>query len=185
MGEEQKAEQPGLGEQARALREDMAPAKLNAKLEEVIEERPKTAHLLDFNIVGRALLAAVVIAIILGLLVGWPIAAIALVVVFFGGWLLGAQLSYDRRRPTRDPDEEEEEGETTEARGKDDEDEDKEDSGGSTDSGAEEDDSPPRQSEARSASEDSDEYQADRGEAEAEQEQEGKDGEPKQEGAAR
>jgi hypothetical protein len=160
MGEEQKEEQPGLGEQAKALREDMSPAKLNAKLEEVIEERPKTAHLLDFRIVGRALLAAAVIAIILGLLVSWPIAAVALVVVFFGGWLLGAQLSYDRRRPTRDAS---------------DEDDDQEDSGGSTGSGAEEDDSPSRQSEARSGSEDSDEYQGDRGEVEADQEQEGKD----------
>ena len=169
MGEEQKEEQPGLGEQAKALREDMSPSKLNAKLEEVIEERPKTAHLLDFNIVGRALLAAVVIAVILGLLVSWPIAAVALVVVFFGGWLLGAQLSYDRRRPTRDVRD----------------DEDKEESGGSTGSGAEEDDSPSRQAEARSPSGDSDEYQGDRGEAEAEQEQEDEDTEQKQEGAAR
>jgi flagellar biosynthesis component FlhA len=147
MGEEQKEEQPGLGEQAKALREDMSPSKLNEKLEEVIEERPKTAHVLDFAIVGRALLAAAVIAVILGLLIGWPIAAIALVVVFFGGWLLGAQLSYDRRRPTRDASDDEEEEEEkkkeTAASGKDDEDE--------------------------------DEYEADRGEVEAEQEQEGKD----------
>ena len=161
MAEEQREEQAGLREQAKALREDMSPAKLNAKLEETIQERPKTAHLLDLRIVGRALLAAVVVAVILGLLVSWPVAAVALVVVFFGGWLLTAQLSYDRRRPTRD------------ARA--DEDGDKEESGGSTGSGAEEDDSPSRQSEARSASADSDEYQADRGEAEAEQEQEGKD----------
>ena len=165
MGEEQREEQPGLGEQAKALREDMSPAKLNAKLEDVIEERPKTAHLLDFKIVGQALLAAVVIALILGLLISWPIAAVALVVVFFGGWLLGAQLSYDRRRPTREAGE----------------DEDEEKSSGSTGSGAEEDDSPSRQSEARSGSEDSDEYQGDRGEVEADQEQEGKD----TEGAAR
>jgi hypothetical protein len=165
MGEEQKEEQPGLGEQAKALRKDMSPAKLNEKLEEVIEERPKTAFLLDWKFVGWALVAAAVVAIILGLLISWPVAAIALVVVFFGGWLLGAQLSYDRRRPTRDVSEAEEE----EAEKK-------------TESGAEEDDSPSRQSEARSASEDSDEYEADRGEVEAEQEQEGKD---KKEGAAR
>jgi hypothetical protein len=49
--------------------------------------------------------------VILGLLIGWAFAAIALVVVFFGGWLLGAQLSYDKRRPTKDASDEEDEDE--------------------------------------------------------------------------
>lgn len=147
---------PSAGEQARALKDDLSPAKLNAKLEDVIEERPKTAHLLDFRIVGRALLVAVVVAIVLALLVSPPIAAIALVVIFFGGWLIGAQVSYDRRRETRDVRED-------------------------PSAKAEEDDSPPRQVEARTP--DSDEYQADRGELEAEQEQE--DGEPRERAADR
>jgi Flp pilus assembly protein TadB len=94
----------GIGEHARALREDFAPDKLEGKLQEVAEERPKTKHLLDFSIVGKALLAAVVTAVVLWLLVSAQIAAIALVVVFVGGWLLLAQLSYDRRRETRDAD---------------------------------------------------------------------------------
>jgi hypothetical protein len=92
----------GIGEHARALREDFAPAKLESKLQEVIEERPKTRHLLDFSIVREALLAAVIVALVLWLLFSPQLAAIALVVVFVGGWLLIAQLSYDKRRDTRD-----------------------------------------------------------------------------------
>ncbi|HEX8054248.1 MAG TPA: hypothetical protein VF517_14755 [Thermoleophilaceae bacterium] len=103
MAEEPREEEsPSAGEQVKALREDLSPAKLNAKLEEVIEERPKTAHLLDFRIVGQALLAAAIVALILLVLIGPKIGALALVVVFAGAWLLGAQLSYDRRRQTRD-----------------------------------------------------------------------------------
>ena len=93
---------PGIGEQARALREDLKPDRLEEKLQEVIEERPKTKHLLDFSIVGKALLAAVVTALVLWLIFSPQLAAIALVVVFVGVWLGMAQLSYDKRRETRD-----------------------------------------------------------------------------------
>jgi hypothetical protein len=92
----------GIGEQARALREDLKPEKMEQKLQEVIEERPKTRHLLDLSIVGKALLAAVVTALVLWLIFSPQLAAIALVVVFVGGWLLMAQLSYDKRRETLD-----------------------------------------------------------------------------------
>ena len=92
----------GLGAQARALKEDMAPARVEEKLQEVVRERPKARFLLDFSIVAKALVAAVVVAAILWLLASAQIAAIALVVVFVGGWLLMAQLGYDRRRETRD-----------------------------------------------------------------------------------
>ena len=91
-----------MGAHARALKDDMSPAKVEEKLQEVVEQRPKTRHLLDFSIVGKALVAAVVVALILWLLVNAQLAAIALVVVFIGGWLLMAQLSYDRRRETHD-----------------------------------------------------------------------------------
>ena len=150
MGEEQRDQNPSAGEQARALREDLAPSKLNAKLEEVIEERPKTRFVLDFKIVGLALLAAAMVALILLVLVSAPVAALGLLVVFFGGWLIGAQVSYDRRRETRD------------ARADDDEED--------PSAGSEEEDAPSRQAEARKP--DSDEYEGDRGVDEAEQEQE-------------
>src|SRR5918997_6530649 len=99
MSDEKKT---GMREQAQALREDLAPDRIEQKLEEVIEERPKAKHLLDFSIVGKAVLAAVVVALILWLIFSPQLAAIALVVVFLGVWLGMAQLSYDKRRETRD-----------------------------------------------------------------------------------
>ena len=93
----------GLREQARAMRKDLAPDRIEDKLAEVIEERPKAKYLLDFSIVGKAVLAAVVVAALL-LLISPKLAAIALVVVFLGTWLILAQVGYDRRRETRDPD---------------------------------------------------------------------------------
>ena len=156
MTDERREEQdPSLGEQVKAVRDDFAPSKLNDRLEEVLEERPKARRLLDFSIVGKALLAAVVVALVLALLVSPKIAAIALVVIFVGGWLLGAQLSYDQRRETKD------------ARAEDGD-------GDGADDGGEEDDAPARQAESRRAEPDDEEYEGDRGEAEADQEQEGK-----------
>jgi len=93
---------PGLRENARALREEMSPAKIDRKLEEAVEERPKARYLLDFTIVGKAVLAAVVVALILWLIFSPQLAALALVVVFLGTWLGLAQMSYERRRTTRD-----------------------------------------------------------------------------------
>ena len=94
----------GLGAQARALREDLAPGKIEEKLEAVVEERPKTRHLLDFSIVGKAVLIAAVVALIVWLVIGPKLAAIALVVVFVGTWLGMANMSYERRRTTKDAD---------------------------------------------------------------------------------
>ena len=103
MGEEQDNDRnEGFGAQARALKEDFSPDKVERKLQEVVDERPKARFLLDFTIVAKALVAAVVVAGLLWLLVNAQIAAIALVVVFIGGWLLLAQVSHDRRRETRD-----------------------------------------------------------------------------------
>jgi hypothetical protein len=159
MAEQSREDQsPSLREQAQAMREDLAPSRVNAKLEELIDERPKTRHLLDFSIVVKALLAAAVVAVVLLILTSAQVAGIALVVVFFGGWLIGAQLSYDRRRETRDVRGGEDEGERPRREG------------------AEEDVSPPRQAEARRAEPDSEERAGDRGELEAEQEQQGKAG---------
>ena len=159
MADEPREERgPGIGEQARALREDFAPERINQKLEEVARERPKTRHLLDFSIVGKALLAAVVVGLLLLLLVGPEVAAVALVVVFLGGWLLGAQLSYDRRRETHE---------------------------GSDRGRAERSDQPDgrREDEPRAGKQpDEGAYQADRGEVEAEQEQEGEAGDGGQRG---
>lgn len=85
-----------------ALRDEFAPDRVEEKLQEVIEERPKARHLLDFSIVLKALAAAVVVAALLWLIVSAQVAGIALIVVFLGTWLGMAQLSYDKRRETRD-----------------------------------------------------------------------------------
>lgn len=155
---------PPVREQVGALREEFAPARVNRKLEEVAEERPKMRRLVDFSIVGKALLAAVVVALILWLIAGAQFAAIALVVVFVGGWLLGAQLSYDRRRETTDAradDEEEEEDDSDE----------REREGGEGKKADEVKDEQPREAEQRSPG-DREDFEGDRGEAEAKQEQE-------------
>ena len=85
-----------------ALREQFAPDRVEKKLQEVVEERPKARFLLDFAIVGKALLAAIVVAGLLWLIFNPQLAGIALVVVFLGVWLGMAQAGYDRRRETRD-----------------------------------------------------------------------------------
>ena len=95
-------EKQGLGAQARALRDDLAPSKMEEKLEAAVEERPTARHLLDFSIVGKALLIAAVVAAIVWLLIGPRLAAVVLLVLFIGGWILMAQRSADRRRETHD-----------------------------------------------------------------------------------
>src|SRR5918992_5039620 len=95
--DERESGSPPLREQTKALREEFAPSRVSAKLEEVAEERPKVQHLLDFSIVGKALLAAVVVAAILFFLLGAAFAAIALVVVFLGGGGVGGPAHHLRR----------------------------------------------------------------------------------------
>ena len=85
-----------------ALRDEFSPDRVESKLQEVVDERPKAKYLLDFTIVGKALLAAVVVAALLWLIFSAPLAGVGLVLVFFGAWLGLAQLAYDKRRETRD-----------------------------------------------------------------------------------
>ena len=85
-----------------ALREEFGPDRMEKKLQEVIEERPKARYLLDFSLVLKALAAAVVVAALLWLAFSPQLAGIALLVVFLGAWLGMAQTSYDKRRETRD-----------------------------------------------------------------------------------
>jgi Flp pilus assembly protein TadB len=93
---------PSLREQAGALKEDFSPSRLADSLEDAASDRPMVPHLLAFDTVLKALAAAVVVALILMLLTSAKVAAVALVLVFFGAWLGLARLSYDRRRDTRD-----------------------------------------------------------------------------------
>jgi Flp pilus assembly protein TadB len=83
----------------------MTPERLNDTIESTVAERPLLQHLLDFRIVGRALAIAVVVALIVWLIVGPALAAIVLLLVYFGGWYALAQRSHDQRRPSRPADE--------------------------------------------------------------------------------
>jgi Flp pilus assembly protein TadB len=96
----------GLGDQARALREDLSPSRINENLEQRVSDRPLLAHLLDLGIVARGVALAVAVALLAWLIVGPATAAVALVVVYFGAWYILARLSYERRRPTRPADSE-------------------------------------------------------------------------------
>jgi Flp pilus assembly protein TadB len=99
---EHAEQNPSLHEQARALKEDWAPGRLEDTLEEAVSDRPMVKHLLDFGLILRAVAIAALVTLVLLLVASAAIAAIGLVVVFFGSWLLLARLSYDQRRETRD-----------------------------------------------------------------------------------
>ena len=97
-------EDPSLRDQARALKEDWKPEHFQEQLDDAVSERPMVRHLLDFGIVLRAVAIAAVVTIVLLIVTSAAFAAIGLVVVFFGSWLLLARLSYDQRRETREAD---------------------------------------------------------------------------------
>lgn len=99
---EQTQGNPGLREQAGALKDEFSPARLEETLENAVSERPMMRHLLAFDTVLKALGAAIVVALLLMVIASAKVAAIALVLVFFVAWLGLARLSYDRRRETRD-----------------------------------------------------------------------------------
>jgi Flp pilus assembly protein TadB len=96
----------GLGDQARALRDDLSPSRINENLEQKVSDRPLLAHLLDLGIVARAVALAVVVALLAWLIVGPATAAFFLLVVYFGAWYILARMSYSRRRQTRPADSE-------------------------------------------------------------------------------
>jgi Flp pilus assembly protein TadB len=79
----------------------MRTEELNTKLEAVVKDRPALRHVLDLRIVTRAVVAAVLVAMIVWLLIGPATAAVALLLVYFGTWLLLARVEYDRRRETQ------------------------------------------------------------------------------------
>jgi Flp pilus assembly protein TadB len=88
----------------------------NAKLEKTVHDKPFLRHLLDLRIVLRAVIVAVVAALVFWLLVGPATAGFVLLLAFFGTWFLSARASYDRRRETHAADEDDD-GETAEAEG--------------------------------------------------------------------
>jgi Flp pilus assembly protein TadB len=82
----------------------------NEKLEKTVRDKPILQHVLDLRIVGRAVAAGVVAALLFWLLVGPATAGFALLLVFFGSWFVLARLSHDRRRESEPADGERSEG---------------------------------------------------------------------------
>jgi Flp pilus assembly protein TadB len=76
----------------------------NERLEKTVRDKPFLQHVLDLRIVARAVLAAVVAALLFWLLVGPATAGFVLLLVFFGSWFALARVSYDRRRESEPAD---------------------------------------------------------------------------------
>ena len=87
-------------EMREGAREMLSPRGANERLEEAVAERPLARHLLDFKIVGRAVLIAAVLTIVCAILFSPILGAVVLVLSFFASWILLAARSYEQRRPT-------------------------------------------------------------------------------------
>ena len=79
----------------------MRREELNQRLETAVKERPALWHVLDLQVVTRAVIAAFIAAVVVWLLIGPAAAAVVLLLVYFGGWALLARLSYEKRRETQ------------------------------------------------------------------------------------
>jgi hypothetical protein len=82
----------------------MTPERLDERIENAVSERPLLAHALDMRVVTRAVAIAAVVAILLWVIAGPALAAIGLLLAYFGCWFALARLSYDRRRGSRPAD---------------------------------------------------------------------------------
>ena len=91
---------------------DNAVGNANAKLEETVREKPFLQHLLDLRLVARAVVLALVAALIMWLLVGPASAGLMLLLVFFGTWFVAARVSYDKRRDSEPVDDDGSQGES-------------------------------------------------------------------------
>jgi len=101
----------GMREGVKELREDVSRDKLESKLEDKVSEKPLMRHLLDLRVVGKALLVAAVLTLIVSLLLSPKLGALVLVIAFGIAWFAFAARQYERRRPTKpaDADEDDEE----------------------------------------------------------------------------
>jgi hypothetical protein len=82
----------------------MTPERLDERIDNAVSERPLLAHALDMRVVTRAVAIAAVVAILLWVIAGPALAAIGLLLAYFGSWFVLSRLSYDRRRGSRPAD---------------------------------------------------------------------------------
>jgi Flp pilus assembly protein TadB len=95
----------GLSEGVREMREGLSRDKIESRLDDATSERPVTKHLLDMRIVVRAVLIAAVLTLIVSLLLSPKLGAVVLVVSFGAAWFILANRQYNRRKPTKPPEE--------------------------------------------------------------------------------
>lgn len=105
MGERTEA----MRDDARNMRESVRRDNLEEKIEGVVKEKPAARSFLEPRPLLIALGVAAVLTLIAALLASVRIAAVVLVLSFFATWAIASMRNYDKRRPTKDPDEEEEE----------------------------------------------------------------------------
>jgi Flp pilus assembly protein TadB len=94
----------GLRKGAASVRQEASRERIEGRIDEAVNERPLARYLLDMGIVVRALAIAVVACVVVWLLLSAKIAALVLVVGFFGAWLGLASSRYNRRKPTKPAD---------------------------------------------------------------------------------
>ena len=85
-----------MREGVREVTDQMRPSEINPKLEEAVQNQPLLPHLLSFRVVGIALAAGLVVALLLFLLLSPMLAGVALILVFFGTWFGMAARDYGK-----------------------------------------------------------------------------------------
>src|SRR5437764_9326457 len=83
----------------------LAPGNVNEQLEDKISDRPLAGHLLELPVLFKAVAIAAVVTLISLILFSPVVAAVLLILTFFGSWVFLAHRDYERRRPTRPADE--------------------------------------------------------------------------------
>ena len=85
-----------LRDGVREVKDHVRPSEINPKLEEAVQNQPLLPHLLSFRVVGIAVAAGLVVALLLFLLLSPLMAGVGLILVFFGTWIGLAMRDYAR-----------------------------------------------------------------------------------------
>jgi hypothetical protein len=85
-----------LREGVREVTDQVRPSEINPKLEEAVQNQPLLPYLLSFKVVGIALAAGLVVALLLALLVAPMVGGMGLLLVFFGTWIGLAAFKYGK-----------------------------------------------------------------------------------------
>ena len=90
-----------LREGVREAKDSVRPSEINPKLEEAVQNQPLLPYLLSFRVVGIALAAGLVVALLLFVLMSPMFAGVGLILVFFGTWFGLAARDYGKAAEAR------------------------------------------------------------------------------------